>query len=77
MGVKICLLTATGDMHLEGAVTTKTLCVQREAVSGSVPLNCHSIESECFRVSIPKSGDNKSSHNGTMYVCVARLKFAV
>lgn len=75
--MKICLLTATGDMRLEGAVTTKTLCVRREAASGRAPLNSHYIESECFRVSIPKSGDYKSSHNGTMYVCVERLKFAV
>lgn len=53
------------------------LCIQREAINmRALPIS-HCTELGCFRVSILKSGDNKSSHNGTMSVRITRLKSLV
>lgn len=41
------------------------------------PPSSHCTELGFFRVSILKSGDNKSSHNGTVYVRIIRLKSLV
>lgn len=53
------------------------LCVQREAVNKRALLSSPDVELGCFRVNTPKSGDNKSNHNGTTHVCIASLKFSV
>lgn len=53
------------------------LCMQRENVNTGVLLYSYSIKLRCHGASISKHADNKSIHNGTLYVCTARLKFSV
>lgn len=68
MVVKIWLLTATCDMHVQGVMVmcVWSLCMQREIVNSRALFSSHYTKLGCFRFSIPKSGDNKSHYNVTM-----------
>lgn len=47
-----------------------SLCMQREVVNMRALFSSHYTKLGCFRFSIPKSGDNKSRYNATMYACI-------
>lgn len=66
----LALHSSVGHTCVEGYGREDCVCVwplrvQREAVNKRAPPSSHYVELGCFRVNIPKSGDKKSSHNGT------------